>query len=587
MKKKPFNKKFSRPLITLLVFFVSQIAILPAQCLAVEGRFEQVFCASAPSSEGGSVQVAAAGPDQLADEKTRVFLDASNSWPLDTSTTSILWKQLAGPPACLSNPEDVRPFFIAPEVGPDGAALVFELSLTSNDITVKDTCIVNVSWGNIQPEAQAGKDLMVRQGENVFLDGSGSLDPDGPRNELRYLWRQTSGPHVVLSDATAVKASFVAPHSLHAAETLTFELVVTDKGGLKASDATIVNVASEQVLLQADAGPDGIVDEGRRIGLDASKSLSQPGKIRKYFWTQLQGPPVTLSNPASINPTFLTPSVKNFETADLLFRLTITNASGLMSSKKKRIRVDDNWLTSISPEAFAVPLKNKSIGFAVEKGGRLVDLSPAGLKVHGRKIPYGLFDLKIRTYRPGGEAALKIYFPQAVPAGYHWFKCGKQDCKTPVALPAVVNPERTIFTISLRDGDATDEDGLRNSMIHDPSGLGGPFIFLAQGGGHHDRQETAGSDSGAPPVGRPEGSAAFDVNNILASLFHQFAALAGATGSRFPESGALAASSQDWEWLSMQFGPAIPLLLLGLFTCISAILIKKTIRALLSSKDTP
>ena len=46
---------------------------------------------------------------------------------------------------------------------------------------------------------------------------------------LAYLWAQTGGPAVTLSDPTAVNPTFTAPSSL---SVLTFTLAVTDSLGL-------------------------------------------------------------------------------------------------------------------------------------------------------------------------------------------------------------------------------------------------------------------------------------------------------------------------------------------------------------------
>jgi K319L-like, PKD domain len=520
-----------------------------------------------------------AGPDQLVDERVKVFLDASNSWPLDISKTKVSWKQLEGPSVQLSNSEEVRPFFTSPEVGPEGTALVFELTLeTDSGISVTDTCIVNVSWGNIQPSADAGADQTAHQGDKVYLDGSGSLDADGEREELKYKWVQTSGPRVVLSDPAACKPFFIAPFTLHPVETLSFELLTTDKGGLKGSDSIWVNISSGNSVLAADAGPDGIFDEGTRIPLEGSNSFVQQEKIEKYFWTQLQGPPVTLSDPTSSHPTFLSPPVKSFETVNLVFELTITSESGLKSSKKTRVRVDDNWLKPFTNEAVIVPLKNQAIGFEVERGGQIVDLSRSTQSgpATGQppKIPYGLFDLQIRTYEPGGEAKLKVFLPKPAPPGYHWLKCGKNTGWSAEPIPAVFNAERTVFTITLKDGGPCDEDGSQNGIIMDPSGLGGP-IFSVQGGS--EKNYAANNLSG--------NKAAFNFMKVVKFIFEGFGATPAVDESLNPGVKAPPGSSTEWSWISLQFGPAFPIVIFTILGFISVLLLKKAFSTLMTKKD--
>ena len=534
--------------------------------------------------------IAAAGPDQLVDEKAKVFLDASNSWPLDISTAMVFWKQLEGPLIQLSNPEEVRPHFIAPAVGPEGAALVFELTLATDEgFTVSDTCIVNVSWGNIQPSADAGDNQNASQGNKIFLDGSGSWDADGKREDLKYEWRQTEGPRVVLSDPSAIKPSFVAPFTLNPVETLTFELITTDKGGLKGSDKTIVNITAENSVLVADAGPDSVYDEGRPITLDGSNSISQPGAIARCFWTQLQGPPVTLSDPTSIKPTFLSPPVKNFETVNLIFDLTITSESGLKASKKTRIRLDDNWFSPYSQQAIIFPLEDLAIGFEVEKGGQIVNLShlkTAPLAAgQPPETPYGLFDVQIRTYEPGGEVELKVYLPQPAPPDYHWLKCGNKTGWSNVPIQTLFNAERTVFTFRIKDGGPCDEDGIADGMIMDPSGLGGPIVTSSNISGGSSSPNIHGMLSKSAAGNQSVENADLTLAKLVKLIFGGIGGLQTDGNQTHPEAKALTASNVGWSWLSLQFGPAFPILFFSFLGFISFVLLKKTLRALISGKD--
>jgi len=97
---------------------------------------------------------------------------------------------------------------------------------------------------NNAPVASAGIDQTVGEGELVFLDGSGSSDPDG--DELSYQWTQTGGILVSLSDATVVNPSFTAPSSITQDEVLTFEIVVSDGEFSSMPDAVNVTVQAVQ-----------------------------------------------------------------------------------------------------------------------------------------------------------------------------------------------------------------------------------------------------------------------------------------------------------------------------------------------------
>jgi hypothetical protein len=103
-----------------------------------------------------------------------------------------------------------------------------------------DTCIVNVTWSNLPPAADAGSDQTADEGLVVLLDGSNSTDPDD--GIASYQWKQLSGTAVTLSDPTAIQPSFTAPDVDSGGDSLTFQLMVTDVAGLIATDKVSITV---------------------------------------------------------------------------------------------------------------------------------------------------------------------------------------------------------------------------------------------------------------------------------------------------------------------------------------------------------
>jgi hypothetical protein len=90
------------------------------------------------------------------------------------------------------------------------------------------------------PVANAGPDQTVNEGEKVTLDGTGSTDPDDVI--VSYLWEQLDGPEVTLTGANTFLASFTAPNVGPSVKVLTFQLTVTDSGGLQGTDTCKVSV---------------------------------------------------------------------------------------------------------------------------------------------------------------------------------------------------------------------------------------------------------------------------------------------------------------------------------------------------------
>lgn len=182
----------------------------------------------------------------------------------------------------LTNAASATPTFTAPNVGPTGASLSFRLTVTDDGgLQGVDTSIVNVSWVNTPPTANAGSDqtgtLAVEEGGTVILDGSESSDPDD--GIASYLWEQTgAGPTVTFSDPTSVRPTFVTPVVDANGANLTFRLTVTDKGGLQATAQVAVEVYDNGI-----AGfPEGVLTTYSFSGAPIGISADSGGSITKF-----------------------------------------------------------------------------------------------------------------------------------------------------------------------------------------------------------------------------------------------------------------------------------------------------------------
>ena len=207
------------------------------------------------------------------------------------------------------------------------ASISVTISLTDVDETLPE----------VTPTATAGPDLTGAPGAGVTLQGRGSTNPYGKWYQMAHAWTQLSGPTVTLDNPTHGDPSFTVPDDAADGTTLEFQLTVTDKEGESDSDTMVVTVAApELVRPTACAGPDLAGAPGERVTLQGTCSANPYGGWHQmaHQWTQLSGPPVTLTHPKTSQPAskFADPSftipADAAGGATLEFQLTVTDKEG-------------------------------------------------------------------------------------------------------------------------------------------------------------------------------------------------------------------------------------------------------------------
>jgi predicted Zn-dependent protease len=133
---------------------------------------------------------------------------------------------------------------------------------------------------NHPPKADAGNNEIVRESENVVLDGSNSIDPDG--DKLSYSWQLVSPKNIKISlhnDDTA-KPDFVAPGLTGASNklALAFKLTVSD-GQLQSNDIV-------QILVTGDSNTEP--DKNKIKTLTVIDTGEQP-KTSQFFASDVCG----------------------------------------------------------------------------------------------------------------------------------------------------------------------------------------------------------------------------------------------------------------------------------------------------------
>ncbi|WP_052141148.1 PKD domain-containing protein [Pseudoalteromonas piratica] len=306
-----------------------------------------------------------AGSDQTVDEGNTVTLSCSAT-DNDGTIESYLWQQTAGETVSLTNPNAASTTFTAPEVT-STAILRFSLVVTDNEgATGTDDIVITVNdIPNEPPTVNAGSDQTVDEGNTVTLSGSAN-DNDGTIES--YLWQQTAGETVSLTNPNAASTTFTAPEVTSTA-ILRFSLIVTDNEGATGTDDIVItlnDIPNEPPTV--NAGSDQTVDEGNTVTLSGS-ATDNDGTIESYLWQQTAGPNVTLNNASSSTASFIAPDVES--TSVLTFSLTVTDDKGDSASDDINITVSN--VVNIPPTADAGRDQNVNEGSQVTLSGTGTD----------------------------------------------------------------------------------------------------------------------------------------------------------------------------------------------------------------------
>jgi len=261
--------------------------------------------------------IADAGPaTDFVSEDSTYTLDGSVSSDPNGNIISYLWSS-ESPEIVFSGPNSSVASFIAPLVDVD-TDFTITLTVTDNDNQqASDNIIITVQ--NVVlgvPEANAGPDATVNEGDTVVLDGTGSSD-ESPGEVVSYNW--TSPTDITLDNSSSASPSFTAPLIDIPQVSYSFTLTVTDDEG-QVSNPDNVSITILNVLIPpvADAGENVVANELLTVQLDGLGSIDSNGTIDSYLWTAPSE--IILDDPVSVSPTFSAPEVD----ADTDFSLSLT-----------------------------------------------------------------------------------------------------------------------------------------------------------------------------------------------------------------------------------------------------------------------
>ncbi|MBW6486597.1 MAG: cadherin-like domain-containing protein [Syntrophobacterales bacterium] len=209
---------------------------------------------------------------------------------------------------------------------PDGASEV-----EIDNFQTMATPVANNDTASINEDSPSPIDIDVLAND-TDLDGNATLAQDS----VAVATLPAHGSAVVQSDG---KIRYTPALNYWGADSFTY--TVKDKDGHLSNTATVtVNVAAVNDSPVADAGPDQSIREGKAVTLDGSASADVDDVSLVYFWTQISGEAVTLSDSAAVKPTFTAPLVQAAGTL-LTFQLEVTDAGNAKGTDTVSIQINN------------------------------------------------------------------------------------------------------------------------------------------------------------------------------------------------------------------------------------------------------
>jgi len=347
------NPTFISPDVTSKTDYIISLVVSDGN---LSSSADQVIITVNPENDA---PVANAGPDQSVQEETMVYLNGSNSY--DPNGDFIYYQWIVPPGISLSNPNGSATSFIAPSVTVD-TDYILKLKVTDGKLySIEDEVIIHVLKSSI-PVANAGSDQSHYQYEQVYLDGSGSYDPDD--KTLSYLWTAPAG--IVLSSANVSNPTFVASQVTTNTK-FTFKLIVNNGYYYSTPDFVDITIKNVNNLPIANAGDNKEVDEGILTSLDGTNSTDPDNDALKYMWTAPLG--VILSSNTDPKPSFTAPSVEY----DDIFKFYLTVFDGTEYSQSDEVEIKVKQVNRAPKASAGDDQKSDEGSLVLLKGGGSYD----------------------------------------------------------------------------------------------------------------------------------------------------------------------------------------------------------------------
>ena len=195
---------------------------------------------------------------------------------------------------------------------------------------------------NTAPVVTLSENFEVNTGQRQSLTAQAS---DDENDTMTYLWEQTDGPDVTLTNADTLSASFTAPNN---ADSLIFKFTATDFRGASTEKSITISVVAPPVntapvvVLQGNFELNG----GQTQNLEAQTSDAESDTMT-YLWEQTAGSTVTLTNADTLTASFTAPNSAD----SLTFKFTATDSKGASTEGSVTVSIIASAVTPTSTKS--------------------------------------------------------------------------------------------------------------------------------------------------------------------------------------------------------------------------------------------
>ncbi|MBI1782913.1 MAG: hypothetical protein HYR66_16340 [Sphingobacteriales bacterium] len=317
--------------------------------------------------------VANAGADKIITLPTNLITLSGSGTDADGTISSYQWTKIAGPSQFTIGSANSASTSITNLVQ---GQYSFQLKVNDNGgLSDLDTVLVTVNAAvNKAPFANAGADQTISLPTNsVSLNGSGT-DPDG--TVTSYQWTKIAGPSqfTIGSPGTGVTTITNLAQGQYS-----FQLKVTDNGGLSGLDTVIVTVngfLSVNKAPTANAGTDKTITLPANSVTLTGSGTDPDGTIASYLWTKIAGPTQFTIGTATTASTAIT----NLVQGQYSFQLKVTDNGGLTGF--------DTVLVTVNPAPNQAPKAKAGTDITITLPANSVTLTGSGTDADGSIASY-------------------------------------------------------------------------------------------------------------------------------------------------------------------------------------------------------